>query len=76
MLNLPFCQRHIQPLGRPVRMDYGYWRNQHSPPAKPAAGIYNEVADGPSLIVEINVIYGSKLSVRSSDRKIFQMLIR
>ena len=41
------------------------WRNQHSPAAKPAAGIYNEVADGPCLIVEIKLMlqYPSSPSV-------------
>ena len=73
ILNLLFRQRHIQSLGMPVRMDYGKWRDQHSPAAKPAAGIDNEVADGPCFIVEIELIYGSKLAVRSSDHKTFQV---
>ncbi len=67
ILHLLFRQRHIQSLGWPVRVEYGDWRDQHLPAAQPAAGFYREVADGPGLIVEIELIHGSKLSVRSLD---------
>jgi hypothetical protein len=73
LLNLPFRQRHIQPLGLPVRMDYGDWRDQHSPAAKPAAGFHRQVADGPCLIVEIELIYTSEIAVRRSDHQTFQV---
>jgi hypothetical protein len=76
VFNLLGRQLYIQPLGRPVRVDYGHWGNQHSPSTEPFTGVYNEVSDGPSLIVEIEVFYGSKIAVRSSDRKVFQTLIR
>src|ERR1019366_10702109 len=73
VLHLFFRQRHIQPLGLPVRMDDGNWRDQHLPAAKPAAGVYREVADGPCLIVEIELTYSSNLAIRGSDYKTFQM---
>src|ERR1035441_10291983 len=72
-LNLLFRQPHIQPLGLPVRMDYGDWRDQHWPAAEPAAGFYREVTDGPCLIVEIELIYTPELTVRGSDCKTFQV---
>jgi len=46
---------------------------QHLPAAKPSGGVYRKVADGPCLIVEIELIYSSKLAVCSSDHKTFQM---
>src|ERR1039457_5085524 len=68
-LNLLFRQRHIQSLGWPVCRGDGHWRDQHRPPAKPAAGVNREVADCPCLIVEIELIHSPKLTVRSSDHK-------
>src|ERR1039458_2885821 len=73
ILNLLFRQRHLQSLGLKVRLDYREWRDQHSPAAKPAAGVYHEVADGPCIIVEIELIDRSKLAVRSSDHKTLQL---
>jgi hypothetical protein len=73
VLNLLLRQRHIQTLGLPIRGDYEDWRDQHSPAAKPSRGVYREVADGPCLIVEIELIYSSKLAVCSSDHKTVQM---
>src|ERR1022692_2230045 len=72
ILNLLFRQRNIQPLGLPVRMEYGHWRDQHLPSAKPTTGFYREVADSPRLIVEIELINSSKLSIRSVDHETFQ----
>src|ERR1019366_871353 len=66
-------QRHIHSLSLKVRMDYGDRRDQPSPTTKPAAGFHDEVADGPCLIVEIDLIYDSKLAIRSSDQKTSQM---
>jgi hypothetical protein len=73
LLDLLFGQRHIQTPGWPVRVDYGDWRDQHSPTAKPTAGVYREVADAPCLIVEIELVYSSKLTVGRSDHKTFQL---
>jgi hypothetical protein len=64
-----FRQRHIQSLRLPVRLDYGERRDQHLP----AAGLHHKVADGPSLVVEIELIYSSNLAVRGPDLKTFQM---
>jgi len=71
-LNLLFSQRHIQSLGWPVHMEDREWRDQHLPAAKPAAGFDREVADCPGLIVEVELIYSSKLSVRGLNRETFQ----
>src|ERR1035441_10606706 len=73
ILNLLFRQRHIQSLGLKVRLDYREWREKHSAASKPAAGVYHEVADGPCIIVEIELIDRSKLAVRSSDPKTLQL---
>src|ERR1035437_7321112 len=73
VLNLLLGQRHIQALGLQVRMDNGKWRDQYLPASKPAAGFYREVPDSPCLIVEIELIDGSKLSVRSLDRQTFHI---
>jgi hypothetical protein len=40
--------------------NYRDGRDQYRTAAQPAAGFYREVADGPGLIVEIELIYGSK----------------
>ena len=72
-LNLPFRQCHIQPLGLPVRLDHGDWRDQHLPAAKPAAGFHRKVADGPRLVVEIELIDSSEIAVRSSNCETFQV---
>ena len=76
VFHLLLSQLHIQPLGLPVGVDYGYRRNQHSPSAKPATGFHRKVADSPSLVVEIEVVYNSQFAVCSLDGKILQMLIR
>jgi hypothetical protein len=52
-------------------MEHGHWRDQHLPSAKPT-GFYREVADGPRLIVEIELINSSKLSIRSVNCETFQ----
>jgi hypothetical protein len=49
-------------------MDHRKWRDKHSPAAKPA-GCYREIADGPGLIIEIELIYAPKVSVGSVDRE-------
>jgi hypothetical protein len=54
-------------------MDYRNWRDQDSPAAKPTASFEREVADGPCLIVEIELIYSSELAVCTSDHKTLQM---
>jgi hypothetical protein len=67
MLNLFFGQRHIQSPGPQVRMDHGEWRDQHLPSAKPAASVYHEVANDPRVIIEVELIYRSKLAIRRAD---------
>jgi len=43
------------------------------PPSHPS-GFYREVPNGPTLIVEIELIYRSKLAIRGSDREAMQIL--
>jgi hypothetical protein len=43
------------------------------PATKPSAGFYREVADCPGLIVELELIHSSELTVRGSDRKALQL---
>src|SRR5580658_1697309 len=59
ILNVFFRQRHIQTLGFPIRIDHCKWRDQHLPSAQPAAGVHSEIADGPALILQIDLIYRS-----------------
>ena len=73
ILNLLLSQRHIQAPGLPVHLEHGDGRDQHLPAAQPAGGVYRKVADGPGLIVEVQLIYGSKLAVRRSDRNTLQV---
>ena len=72
-LHLIFRQRHIQSGGLPVHMDDRNWRDQHSPATQPAE-FYGEVADSPSLIVEVKLIYSAKLAVRSSHYETVPLL--
>ena len=73
ILHSLFRQRYIQPLGLPVGVDDGNWRDQHSPAAKPAAGFYHQVANGPCLVVEIQLIYSSNLAVRGPEHNTLQV---
>jgi hypothetical protein len=73
ILHLLFRQRHIQSGGLPVQADDRNWRDQHSPATQPAE-FYGEVPDGPSLIVEIKLIYSAKLAVRSSHHETVPLL--
>jgi hypothetical protein len=73
VLDLLFRQRHIHAPGLPVSVDNGNWRDQHLPAGKPPVGFYRKVADGPCLIVEIEMIYSSNFAVRGMDLKTSQM---
>src|ERR1700735_4944535 len=72
-LTLLSGQRHIESSGFPVGLDYGNRRDQNTPAAKPAAGFDREVANGPRVIVEIELFDGSQFAIRGTDYKARQM---
>jgi len=66
--HLLFRQRYIQAPDSPVRINYGEGRYEDLPSTEPAACFYCEVANGPCLIVEIEIIHCPNLAIRGADR--------
>ena len=61
--------------GLPVRTaNHRDGRDEHQPACEPVAGVYREVADGPSLMVEIELVDRSDLTICRSNRKTMQIL--
>jgi hypothetical protein len=67
--NLLLGQSHIYVFRLPVRPYEGEGRNEHFLPAEPPSGIHYYISDGPLIVVEIEFLCCSELTVGGAYNK-------